>query len=128
MEATPGFEPGDHGFANQCLTAWLCRRVVTNFALRNFRRRAAPFAENCVSLRCSSFPMPTRAMRWARHRWRRESLGDGGNANASAALRFKCRGARGISYAIGAGEGARTLYLHLGKVALYQMSYARASE
>ena len=25
----------------------------------------------------------------------------------------------------GAGDGARTRYLHLGKVALYQMSYAR---
>ena len=28
----------------------------------------------------------------------------------------------------GAGEGARTLYLHLGKVALYQMSYARIKQ
>ncbi len=27
--------------------------------------------------------------------------------------------------AIGAGDEARTRYLHLGKVALYQMSYAR---
>ena len=26
---------------------------------------------------------------------------------------------------VGAGDGARTRYLHLGKVALYQMSYAR---
>ena len=25
----------------------------------------------------------------------------------------------------GAGDGARTRYLHLGKVALYQMSYTR---
>ena len=29
---------------------------------------------------------------------------------------------------IGAGNEARTRYLHLGKVALYQMSYARATE
>ncbi len=28
----------------------------------------------------------------------------------------------------GAGDGARTRYLHLGKVALYQMSYAREQE
>ena len=28
---------------------------------------------------------------------------------------------------IGAGDGARTRYLHLGKVALYQMSYARTT-
>ena len=26
MEAAPGFEPGDKGFAVLCLTAWLCRR------------------------------------------------------------------------------------------------------
>ena len=32
------------------------------------------------------------------------------------------------SRAYGAGNEARTRYLHLGKVALYQMSYARASE
>lgn len=25
MEAAPGFEPGDEGFADPCLTAWLCR-------------------------------------------------------------------------------------------------------
>ena len=25
MEATPGFEPGDKGFADLCLTTWLCR-------------------------------------------------------------------------------------------------------
>ena len=28
----------------------------------------------------------------------------------------------------GAGDGARTRYLHLGKVALYQMSYARRTK
>ena len=36
---------------------------------------------------------------------------------------------KGTAYAVplffGAGDGARTRYLHLGKVALYQMSYAR---
>ena len=29
---------------------------------------------------------------------------------------------------VGAGDEARTRYLHLGKVALYQMSYARISK
>ena len=27
MEATPGFEPGSEGFADPCLTTWLCRQV-----------------------------------------------------------------------------------------------------
>ncbi len=31
----------------------------------------------------------------------------------------------GRCFRFGAGDGARTRYLHLGKVALYQMSYAR---
>ncbi len=26
-EATPGFEPGDKGFAGLCLTTWLCRHT-----------------------------------------------------------------------------------------------------
>ena len=30
-----------------------------------------------------------------------------------------------VPYFFGAGDGARTRYLHLGKVALYQMSYTR---
>ena len=25
LEATPGFEPGNQGFADPCLTTWLCR-------------------------------------------------------------------------------------------------------
>ena len=30
-----------------------------------------------------------------------------------------------VPYLFGAGDEARTRYLHLGKVALYQMSYTR---
>ena len=26
VEATPGFEPGNKGFADLCLTTWLCRQ------------------------------------------------------------------------------------------------------
>ena len=65
MEATPGFEPGDQGFADPCLTTWLCRHISDR-------------------------------------------------SNILAPVSF-----------CGAGDGARTRYLHLGKVALYQMSYAR---
>ena len=32
-----------------------------------------------------------------------------------------------MSFCFGAGDEARTRYLHLGKVALYQMSYARGT-
>ena len=66
LEATPGFEPGNQGFADPCLTTWLCRRIENRS-----KKKIAPV------LIC------------------------------------------------GAGDGARTRYLHLGKVALYQMSYAR---
>ena len=38
---------------------------------------------------------------------------------------MKNRSKANIAPIFGAGEGARTLYLNLGKVALYQMSYAR---
>ena len=27
MEVTPGFEPGNQGFADPCLTTWLCHRM-----------------------------------------------------------------------------------------------------
>ena len=33
-----------------------------------------------------------------------------------------------MSFCFGASDEARTRYLHLGKVALYQMSYTRNSE
>ena len=62
MEVTPGFEPGNEGFADPCLTTWLCHRMTE----------------------------------------RAEVLS-----------------------VFGAGDEARTRYLDLGKVALYQMSYAR---
>ncbi len=65
MEVTPGFEPGNEGFADPCLTTWLCHHIR--------------------------------------------------NRSISAPVLF------------GAGDEARTRYLHLGKVALYQMSYARES-
>ena len=38
---------------------------------------------------------------------------------------YETRNAEGVPYFFGAGDEARTRYLHLGKVALYQMSYTR---
>ena len=72
LEATPGFEPGNQGFADPCLTAWLCRR-------KNQMHRADDLI----------------------------------------------KALKAILSAVGADDEARTRYLHLGKVALYQMSYAR---
>ena len=67
LEVTPGFEPGNEGFADLCLTTWLCHH----------------FQEKTLLQKGASFLIP------------------------------------------GADDEARTRYLHLGKVALYQMSYAR---
>ena len=64
LEVTPGFEPGNQGFADPCLTTWLC------------------------------------------HHFEKDALSS-------------------ASFSFGADDEARTRYLHLGKVALYQMSYAR---
>jgi hypothetical protein len=30
LEAAPGFEPGNRGFADRCLTTWLCRQKTGN--------------------------------------------------------------------------------------------------
>ena len=40
----------------------------------------------------------------------------------------KKRTAKRLSFFYGAGDEARTRYLHLGKVALYQMSYTCSDE
>ena len=42
-----------------------------------------------------------------------------------ATVPYEIRNALCVPYLFGAGDGARTRYLHLGKVALYQMSYTR---
>ena len=64
LEVTPGFEPGNQGFADPRLTTWLC------------------------------------------HHFEKDAL-------------------TSASFSFGADDEARTRYLHLGKVALYQMSYIR---
>ena len=42
-----------------------------------------------------------------------------------AMVPYTKRSTRGTPFHFGAGDEARTRYLHLGKVALYQMSYTR---
>ena len=95
MEATPGFEPGNEGFADPCLTTWLCRHVGGQ------------------SIFSSPISICTPAARYSPR----------GQASGDCLLKEKEPIFAPIKN--GAGDGARTRYLHLGKVALYQMSYAR---
>ena len=81
LEVTPGFEPGNQGFADPCLTTWLCHHGVYLYDMRLFEKVNIYFREK------------THRILWV--------------------------------FSSGAGNEARTRYLHLGKVALYQMSYAR---
>ena len=34
MEVTPGFEPGNQGFADPCLTTWLCHHYIVQITGR----------------------------------------------------------------------------------------------
>ena len=86
LEVTPGFEPGNQGFADPCLTTWLCHRCFY-FIICSLNRNVHCFFKFSFPLR-----MPTRSC---------------------------------VGILSGAGNEARTRYLHLGKVALYQMSYTR---
>ena len=84
VEAPPGFEPGNRGFAVPCLTTWLWRRKKAGAWGRNRTNDTRIFSPLLYQL---SYP---------------GTLGENG-----------------------AGNETRTRYLHLGKVALYRMSYAR---
>ena len=81
LEVTPGFEPGNEGFADPCLTTWLCHQLYS--IICGLFGKVHPFLK-----------------KYDAH--------------------TVC-----VGIASGAGNEARTRYLHLGKVALYQMSYAR---
>ena len=83
---TTRFELVDEGFADPCLTTWLCHRCFY-FIICSLNRNVHCFFKFSFPLR-----MPTRSC---------------------------------VGILSGAGNEARTRYLHLGKVALYQMSYAR---
>ncbi len=86
LEAPPGIGPGNKGFADLCLTAWLWRHIIKNGADDEARTRYLHLGK--VALYQMSY-------------------------------------IRIYFILIGADDEARTRYLHLGKVALYQMSYIR---
>ncbi len=43
MEATPRFEPGNNGFADQCLTTWLCRHMMSEVSFGLYKTAFAVF-------------------------------------------------------------------------------------
>ena len=40
LEVTPGFEPGNQGFADPCLTTWLCHHRETSILYANFSKKS----------------------------------------------------------------------------------------
>ena len=55
MEATPGFEPGNKGFADLCLTAWLWRHMLSSdFSLLDLLARVEGFepSHDGIRIRC----------------------------------------------------------------------------
>ncbi len=99
LEAPPRFELGSRGFAVRCLTTWLWRRI----AARATGYKPPPFG--------TVLPPLAQSLLFEKN------------------YRFFRKGIEG-KYLLaitedGAGDEIRTRYLHLGKVALCQMSYAR---
>ncbi len=50
MEATPGFEPGNKGFAVLCLTTWLCRLTKKWSGRRDLNPRPSPWQGDALPL------------------------------------------------------------------------------
>ena len=48
LEVTPGFEPGNQGFADPCLTTWLCHHWVPLYYMRTFRKSPHLFLESAM--------------------------------------------------------------------------------
>ena len=88
---------GGGDFADLCLTTWLRRR------------RVRPWT-------CQTGSLQKRRLLWGEE--------EGTCGYGTFAFRRKWNGA-GFFRRFGAGDEARTRYLHLGKVALYRMSYTR---
>ena len=114
MEATPGFEPGSEGFADPCLTTWLCRQVsMKNGAGDGARTRfrhptnGRPFAGALPNLSSHAPSAPVRQ--------RVLSLVGKSFSRTGKPVNKKWSGATGLEPATST----------LAKVALYQMSYAR---
>ena len=58
LEVTPGFEPGNQGFADPCLTTWLCHHRYI-YIIHSFPKKSTVFL---------NFSMPTQFV-WALNFW-----------------------------------------------------------
>ena len=82
MEATPGFEPGNQGFADPCLTTWLCHHLqpiicelsekVHTF-LKKFKK-FFPLPHSATSTRTWRKPRGPRRNPAKRFRWGSEGI------------------------------------------------------
>ena len=98
-----GIEPTNKGFADLCLTTWL-PRPVTGFNLIPFRQAVVPRPSTVLRQVDAPTAPKTGRMKSPSH--------------------GRSRGQYGRNF-LGAGDGARTRDIDLGKVALYQLSYSR---
>ena len=141
MERATGLEPASgiprmEGHSREpCRTSHLTRlrrrwrQRVLSLVGKSFSRTGKPVNKKWSGRRGSN-PLP------ASHEWKAirgspaeplisRAFGAGGGSGSSLSSENPSPARENRLIKNGAGDGARTRYLHLGKVALYQMSYAR---
>ena len=86
LEATPRFELGHRGFADLCLTTWLCRRMLANFVNRCVAARSL-FA---YVLYVRALTAHSRALRFAKLSAHTVLAGVAGFEPATDGVRVRC--------------------------------------
>ena len=117
LEAAPRFELGNRGFADLCLTTWLCRLIVLMYKLE--RKKGFEPSTLALARRCSTTePLPHIQLNWcpkAESNHRHEDF-------QSSALPTELLGH------YGGNNRDRTYDILLVRQALSQLSYAPASD